>query len=126
MSVSMKSTKVQMYSEIERLRALLDQQQAQLAMQAESIRRMQEREAKSEERATCRVCDGGPGNNTRCSCPTEEREVTLSKIEIGKRLAVLMKRSVRNAQGGGFESYVDGAWVAVPQRVVRYACGGAA
>lgn len=120
MSVSMKSTKAQMYGEIERLRTLCDQQEQQLRAARE------ERKAKSEERRVCRVCDGGPGNNTRCSCPTEDREVTLSKIEIGKRLAVLMKRSVRNAQGGGFESYTDGEWVAVPQRVVRYACGGAA
>lgn len=103
MSVSMKSTKAQMYSEIERLRALCDQQEQQLRAARE------ERKAKSEEQPAA-----------------EDREVTLSKIEIGKRLAVLMKRSVRNAQGGGFESYVDGEWIAVPQRVVRYACGGAA
>lgn len=109
MSVSMKDRKAVIYGEVERLRALLDQQNAQIAMQAETIRRLQEREAKSEEQPAA-----------------EDREVTISKIEIGKRLAVLMKRSVRNAQGGGFESYVDGEWVAVPERVVRYACGGAA
>lgn len=117
MSVSMKDRKAVIYGEVERLRALLDQQSAQLAMQAESIRRLQEREAKSEEQRA---------KSARPAPAAEDREVTLSKIEIGKRLAVLMKRSVRNAKDGGFESYVDGEWIAVPQRVVRYACGGGA
>ena len=120
MSVSMKSTKAQMYSEIERLRALCDQQEQQLRAESE------ERKAKSEERRVCRVCDGGPGNDTRCSCPTEDRETTLSTMEIGKRLAILLKRTVRNAPDGKFESFANGEWSEVPQRIVRHACGGAA
>lgn len=104
MSVSMKSTKAAMYSEIERLRTLCDQlDQSNRALRAES----EERKAKSEEQ------------------PAEPREVTLSKMEIGKRLAILMKRTVRNGADGTFESFVDGEWITVPQRVVRHACGAA-
>src|SRR5690606_36457901 len=81
MSVSMKTTKAAMYSEIERLRALCDQlDQSNRELGAES----EEREAKSEE--------------------PEPREVTISKMEIGRRLVILMKRTVRPATAGKFES----------------------
>lgn len=102
MSVSARSTKVVMYAEIERLRALCDQlDQSNRALRAES----EERKAKSEE--------------------PEPREVTISKMEIGRRLAILMKRTVRPATDGKFESYVDGEWVVIPERVVRHAAGAA-
>lgn len=114
MSVSMKDRKSIIYAEVERLRALLDERDGQLAMQAESIRRLQqrceEREAKSEAEFEAAY--------------SEADEVTLSKGEIARRLAILMKRTVRCAGDGKFESYVDKTWVTVPQRVVRYATEG--
>ena len=116
MSVSMKDRKAVIYGEVERLRALNDQLDQQLSAAREELGRLRSRAKSEEQRA----------KSARPAPAAEDREVTLSKIEIGKRLAILMKRSVRNAQGGGFESYVDGEWVAVPERVVRYACSGGA
>lgn len=115
MSVSMKSTKAVMYSEIERLRALLDAGDAEIALLRETVqRRDAEIAALRAERSEAEFE----------AAYSEPREVTLSKMEIARRLAILMKRTVRPAADGKFESYVDKTWVTVPERVVRFATEG--
>lgn len=120
MSASMKDRKAVIYAEVETLRALLDQQQGQIAMQAETIRR------RDDEIAALRSqLEERKAKSARPAPVEEDREVTISKMEIGRRLAILMKRTVRPATDGKFESYVDGEWIVIPERVVRHAAGAA-
>ena len=97
MSVSMRSTKAQMYSEIERLRALL-------ANQAEAIRR---RDAK---------IDPQPS-----AAPLSERGTQYLMM---KRLAIVCKASVKWVDGQGFRQYKDGSWVAIPTHTIEFIAKG--
>lgn len=116
-AINARSRKADMYAEIERLRALLDAQDSEVAMLKESNARLNERldNAKREfiklrtERDALRA--------------KSEEPVLLADLNtIAKRCATLLNRSTR-VRDGRVQQYVDGAWGEVPQRVMRYAAG---
>lgn len=111
MSISTRSTKAAMYSEIERLRALLDQRDLQIATQAETIRR---RDAQIEELSAPQ-----PSAAPRGRTPTHTRN------EMMKRLAITCQTTVKWVDGQGFKQYIPArGWVAVPQHTVEYVSKG--
>lgn len=112
MSVSSRSTKAAMYSEIERLRYLLDLRDIQIATQAETIRRL---EAKVEELSAALSAPQPK------AAPHSERS---SRIPLMKRLAIVCKASIKWVDGQGFRQYKDGNWVAVPTHTVEFAAKG--
>lgn len=136
-AVNARSRKDVMYGEIERLRALLDAQDSQLAMQAETIERLQTRVANAkrvyvEQRSQIDALKA-KSEERPCECPTTYGDVVVHDrdcrhaepiaadvAEIARRVAVLLKRSTR-VREGRVEQYVDGAWGEVPRRVIRYA-----
>lgn len=104
MSISSRSTKAAMYSEIERLRSLLDRQEQQLRAQHEEIAQLRarlraQREAAPQPRTM-------PARSTR--------------HELMKRLAITLKTSVKWVDGQGFKQYKDGNWVAVPAHTIEF------
>ena len=98
MSVSMRSTKAQMYSEIERLRALLDQRDLQI-------------EELSASRFTPQPS----------AAPLSERGTQYLMM---KRLAIVCKASVKWVDGQGFRQYKDGSWVAIPTHTIEFIAKG--
>lgn len=136
-TVNARSRKDVMYGEIERLRALLDAQDSQLAMQAETIERLQTRVANAkrvyvEQRSQIDALKA-KSEERPCECPTTYGDVVVHDrdcrhaepiaadvAEIARRVAVLLKRSTRVA-GSRVEQYKDGEWIAVPSRVLRFA-----
>ena len=117
MSISSRSTKAAMYSEIERLRALLDQRDLQIANQAETIRR---REAKIEELSASLSApqpSAAPPSDPKLS----ERG---TRNLLMKRLAITCKASVKWVDGQGFLQYKDGNWVAVPTHTIEFVSKG--
>ena len=108
MSISTRSTKAAMYSEIERLRALLDQRDAQIATQAETIRR---RDAK------IGALSAQPPAPQPSAAPLSERG---ARNLLMKRLAITCKASVKWVDGAGFRQYKDGNWVAVPTHTIEF------
>lgn len=105
MSVSSRDRKSVIYAEVERLRALLDQQEQQLRAQHEEIAQLRarlraEREAAPQPRAM----------------PASRR----ARNELMRRLAITCKASVRWVDGQGFRQYKDGNWVAVPSHLIDY------
>lgn len=133
-NVSQRDTKAVIYAEVERLRALLEEREAQITLQAESIERLQTRvsnakvvylDMRAEIEGRCRCIDcGGDRSEHDPWCPTmrETHGDTLAGDikEVARRCAVLLKRSTR-VEGGRVMQYTDGEWTPVPQRVVRYA-----
>lgn len=138
-TVSLRDTKAVIYAEVERLRALLDAQDGRLAMQAESIERLQTRvsnakavyidmrsqiaalKAKSEERpCECPTTYGDVVVHDRDCRHAEHNELVANTNEVARRCSILLKRSTQ-ARDGRIEQYVDGEWIAVPQRVIRHA-----
>lgn len=113
MSISSRSTKAAMYSEIERLRSLLDQRDQQIANQAETIRR---REAKIEALSAPQPPAPQPS-----AAPLSERG---TRNLLMKRLAVTCKASVKWIDGAGFRQYKDGNWVAIPTHTIEFASKG--
>lgn len=148
-AINARSRKADMYAEVERLRALLDAQESELAMLRESKARLTQRldnavtsyralraerdalKAKSEERGAksdapcdCTVSHGDVVIHER-DCQQAHDEEYIASInadakEIARRCAILLKRSCRPA-GDRVEQFKDGAWEIVPQRVLRYA-----
>lgn len=110
MSISSRSTKAAMYSEIERLRSLLDQRDLQIANQAETIRR---RDAQIKDLSAPQPS----------AAPLSERG---ARNEVMKRLAVTCKASVKWVDGQGFKQYKDGNWVAVPTHTIEFVSKGIA
>ena len=108
MSISTRSTKAAMYSEIERLRSLLDQRDQQIANQAETIRR---REAKIEALSAPQPS----------AAPLSER---CTRNEMMKRLAITCRASVKWVDGQGFRQYKDGNWVAIPTHTIDFVAKG--
>lgn len=119
MSISSRSTKAAMYSEIERLRALLDQRDLQIANQAETIRR---RDAQIEALGASRSAP------QPSAAPREEDRALLSasrtRNALMKRLAITCKASVKWVDGQGFKQYKDGNWVAVPTHTIEFVSKG--
>lgn len=114
MSISSRSTKAAMYSEIERLRSLLDQRDLQIANQAETIRR---RDAKIEA-LSASISAPQPSAAPR----GEDRALVASRNRntLMKRLAITCKASVKWVDGQGFKQYKDGNWVAVPAHTIEF------
>ena len=112
MSVSSRSPKAVMYPEIERLRALLDQRDLQIANQAETIRR---RDAQLVE---LRAQLSAPQPS---AAPLSERG---ARNEVMKRLAITCKASVKWIDGVGFRQYKDGNWVAIPNHTIEFVSKG--
>lgn len=139
MSVSSRSPKAVMYPEIERLRALLDQRDLQIASLEEKVSR---RDAKIKELTQdidatkyelhCshnRCVDledmlmetrDRLSQQLRAPKPSEQG----SRIPLMKRLAIVCKASIKWVDGQGFRQYKDGNWVAVPTHTVEFAAKG--
>lgn len=107
MSISMRSTKAQMYSEIERLRDLLDRREQQARADYEDLARALDKAER--ERDELRAQRQAPDNSER-----------VARNQLMKRLAITCKASVKWVDGQGFRQYKDGNWVAVPTHLVRY------
>ena len=106
MSVSARSTKPQMYSEIERLRLELDRAtRSNVALTAENG----ELRAQLQSRARATAARSEPASD-RCT-----------RHEVMKRLAGLCKASVKWVDGQGYKQYVEGRWLGVPTHLVEYA-----
>jgi hypothetical protein len=112
MSISMKSSKMQMYSEIERLRALLDVRDAGIRLQAETIER---RDATIDELTT--QLQGRAQQ-------TAARGDRATRMLIAKRLAVTLKSTVRWNDERGFEYMNDGHWSIVPSHTLTFVTSG--
>ena len=105
MSISSRSTKAAMYSEIERLRELLYQQEQHARADYEDLTR-----ALDELRA--RLSAPQPS-----AAPLSERGL---RNELMRRLAITCKASVKWVDGQGFKQYKDGNWVAVPTHTIEF------
>lgn len=154
MSVSSRSPKAVMYSEIERLRALLDQRDNQIASLEEKVLR---REAKIEElsasltlatqqhRTTCAELSAEKAAHADTYERLKELErapqppapqppapqpsaAPLSerrtRLLMMKRLAITCKASVKWVDGQGFRQYKDGRWVAIPTHTIEFIAKG--
>ena len=116
MSVSSRSTKAAMYSEIERLRALLDQRDNQIASLEEKVLR---RDAKIEELSASR---SAPQPSAAPRAPEVSDRGTRNLMM--KRLAITCKASVKWVDGQGFRQYKDGSWVAIPTHTIEFITKG--
>lgn len=116
MSISSRSTKAAMYSEIERLRALCDlrvqqhratcaELSAEKAAHADTYARMKELERALQPSAA----------------PLSER---VTRDLLMKRLAITCKASVKWVDGVGFRQYKDGNWVAIPTHTIDFVAKG--
>ena len=116
MSVSSRSTKAVMYSEIERLRALLDQRDNQIASLEEKVSR---RDAKIEELS---ASISAPQPSAAPRAP-ELSDRGIRNLMM-KRLAITCKASVKWVDGQGFRQYKDGRWVAIPTHTIEFIAKG--
>lgn len=112
MSISSRSTKAAMYSEIERLRAVLDLRNNLIAAQWETIRRL---EAKIEELSASRPAP------QPSAAPLSDRN---TRHEMMKRLAITCKASVKWVDGQGFRQYKNGSWVFIPTHIIDFVAKG--
>jgi len=115
MSISMKSSKSQMYSEIERLRALVDVRDANIVLQAETIERCDD--------AITHLRDKVEDLTTQLqgrAQQTAARGDRATRMLITKRLAVTLKSTVRWNEANGFEYKVDGHWTVVPRNTLEF------
>lgn len=112
MSVSSRSPKAVMYSEIERLRALLDQRDLQIASLEEKVLR---RDAKIKELSASQP-------ETAPRAPELSDRGTRNLMM--KRLAITCKASVKWVDGQGFRQYKDGRWVGIPTHTVEFVAEG--
>lgn len=119
MSISQRSTKAALYSEIERLRALLDGLNGQITMQAETIKRRGE-----ENLALSTEIEGLTTMLQGRARMTAARGDRATRMLITKRLAVSLGSTVRWNDENGFEHKVDGQWVAVPRHTLEFVTRG--
>lgn len=119
MSISMKSSKSQMYSEIERLRALLDVRDANIVLQAETIKRRGE-----ENLALSTEIEGLTTMLQGRAQQTAARGDRATRMLITKRLAISLGATVRWNDDNGFEHYVDGHWSVVPRHTLEFVMRG--
>lgn len=107
MSISMRSTKAQMYAEIERLRALLDHRNNQIASLEEKVLHLS---AKIEELSA----------SVSAPRPAPEDSDRVTRNLLMKRLAITCKASVKWVDGQGFRQFKEGNWVAIPARTLEF------
>lgn len=115
-AINARSRKADMYAEVERLRALLDAQESELAMLRESNARLTQRidNAVTSYRALRAERDALKAKSE------EQAQVDGDIKEVARRCALLLKRSTR-VEGGRVMQHIDGEWTPVPQRVVKFA-----
>lgn len=114
MSVSSRSTKAVMYSEIERMRDLLDLQDQRLRAQSEELaRKDQQLRAAHEEIERLRAQGARP--------QAPEVSDRRTRITLMRRLAITCKATVKWVDGVGFQQYVHGEWQPVPAHLIEYA-----
>lgn len=116
MSISSRSTKVAMYSEIERLRALLDQHEQQARADYEDLARALDKAERERDELRAQLSAPQPS-----AAPLSERG---TRNLLMKRLAVTCQTSVKWVDGQGFKQYKDGNWVAVPTHTVDFVAKG--
>lgn len=144
MSVSSRSTKAAMYSEIERLRALFDQRDLQIASLEEKV---SHRDAKIKELtqdldATKYELHCSHNRSADLEDKLMETKVQLSqqlrapqppaaplsdrntRHEMMKRLAITCKASVKWVDGQGFRQYKNGSWVFIPTHIIDFVTKG--
>lgn len=144
MSVSSRSTKAAMYSEIERLRELLDQRNNQIASLEEKVscREAKVKELTQDIDATkyelrCshlrskdlegRLADVTDQLSQQLraeqpkAAPLSDRN---TRHKMMKRLAITCKASVKWVDGQGFRQYKDDNWVAIPTHTVEFVAKG--
>lgn len=143
MSVSSRSPKAVMYSEIERLRALLDQRDNQIASLEEKVLRrdakieelsaaldQQEQHASADYEDLARALDKAERERdelrAQLSAPRSEPELLdrSTRNLMMKRLAITCKASVKWVDGQGFRQYKDGRWVAIPTHTIEFIAKG--
>lgn len=112
MSISQRSTKAALYSEIERLRALLDGLNGQLTMQAETIERRGQ------------VIDELTTQLQGRAQQTAARGDRATRMLITKRLAISLGSTVRWNDEYGFEYKNDGHWTIVPRHTLAFVTSG--
>ena len=118
MSVSSRSTKAAMYSEIERLRALCDLREQQ--HRATCAELSAEKAAHADTYARLKELERAPQPS---AAPLSERGTRLMMM---KRLAVVCKATVKWVDGQGFRQYKDGNWVAIPTHTIDFVTKGIA
>ena len=111
MSVSARDRKSVIYSEVERLRNLLDKQDQQLHAQREEIGRL---------RARLEAPRAQPEAPRAQSTMSPAR----TRMELMKRLAITCEASVKWVEGQGFRQYKDGSWVAIPTHTIEFVAKG--
>ena len=116
MSISSRSTKAAMYSEIERLRALVDQQEQQARADYEDLARALDKAER--ERDELRAQLSAPQPSAAPLAPKRSERGTRN--ELMKRLAITCRASVKWVDGQGFRQYKDGNWVAVPTHTIEF------
>lgn len=127
MSVSARSTKAAMYSEIERLRSLLDQQEQHARADYEDLARALDKAERERDELRAQLSAPQPS-----AAPLSEREecralsASRTRNELMKRLAITCKASVKWVDGQGFRQYKDGNWVAVPTHTIDFVAKGIA
>ena len=102
MSVSIRDRKSVIYSEVERLRALLDRQDQQLRAQSEELAQLRA------QREAPRPAAAQPVSPSR------------ARNELMRRLAITCKASVKWVDGQGFRQYVRGEWMPIPTHLIEY------
>lgn len=119
MSISQRSTKAALYSEIERLRALLDVRDAKIVLQAETIERCDD--------AITHLRDKVEDLTTQLqgrAQQTAARGDRATRMLITKRLAISLKSTVRWNEECGFEYMDDGHWTVVPRNTLAFVTSG--
>lgn len=112
MSISQRSTKAALYSEIERLRALLDVRDANIVLQAETIARRE---------ATINDLTTQLQGRARTTAARGDR---ATRMLITKRLAITLGSTVRWNDEYGFEYMHDGHWAVVPRHTLEFITRG--
>ncbi len=128
MSISSRSTKAAMYSEIERLRSLCDLREQQ--HRATCAELSAEKAAHADTYAQLDELRAQPPAPQPSAAPLSEREecralsASRTRNELMKRLAITCKASVKWVDGQGFKQYKDGNWVAVPTHTIEFVSKG--
>lgn len=116
--ITVRSRKADMYEEIERLRALLDAQDSEVAMLRESNMRLEDRLANAVDAFRALRAE-----RDALKAKSEEQGALHRDLnEIARRASVLLKRTTQ-VRDGRVMQYADGEWTPVPQRVMKFAAG---
>lgn len=121
MSISSRSTKSAMYSEIERLRALLDQHEQQARADYEDLARALDKAERERDELRAQLSAPQPSAAPPSDPKLSERG---TRNLLMKRLAITCKASVKWVDGQGFRQYKDGNWVAIPTHTIDFVAKG--